>query len=145
MSAIRAGRFDDPLQALARRVFLTPAPGREPPRAAESEALAPVRPEAVEPLAVELLGELPAPPGTRLEIVIRAFGRDSGSAVAEARVHAQLIAEGEKVRASLSGATDANGRLGLRVQLPSTGGSALALRVEHGGETILLRQELWPG
>lgn len=145
LSAVRAGRFDDQLHALARRVFLAPGPGREQRRVAEAEAPAAVRPPAVEPLAVELLGELPAPPGTRLELAIRAFGRDSGSAVADARVHAQLIAEGEKVRASLSGATDANGRLGLRVQLPSTGASSLALRVEHGGETILLRQELCPG
>ncbi|MDX1996180.1 MAG: hypothetical protein SF066_00560 [Thermoanaerobaculia bacterium] len=150
IAAVRAGRFDALLEARAREVFgggqHRPAAGDR--RAAPSGPPAPAGAEAapspatLEPLAVEILGDLPAAPGTRLELVLRAVLRDSGTPVADARVHAQLLAEGGRVRASLSGATDASGQMRLRVQLPAQPPSSLAVRVEYGGATILLRQEL---
>lgn len=150
IAAVRAGRFDALLEARAREVFgggqHRPAPGA--PRAAPSGPPQPTgaeierSPATLEPLAVEILGDLPAAPGTRLELVLRAVLRGSGTPVADARVHAQLLAEGGRVRASLSGATDAAGQMRLRVQLPAQPPSSLAVRVEYGGATILLRQEL---
>lgn len=149
IAAVRAGRFDALLEARAREVFgggqHRPAAGdpRTPtgpaaPPSAEIER----SPATLEPLGVEILGDLPAAPGTRLELVLRAVLRGSGTPVADARVHAQLLAEGGRVRASLSGATDASGQMRLRVQLPAQPPSSLAVRVEYGGATILLRQEL---
>jgi hypothetical protein len=149
MAAVRAGRFDALLEARAREVF-----GGRQHRPAAGEPRTPTGPEAppsaeierspatLEPLGVEILGDLPAAPGTRLELVLRAVLLGSGTPVADARVHAQLLADGGRVRASLSGATDASGQMRLRVQLPALPPSSLAVRVEYGGATILLRQEL---
>lgn len=148
IAAVRAGRFDALLESRAKAVFgggeHRPAPDGQPaslPAApTPTEAAPPVA--TFEPLSVEILGDLPAAPGTRLELSLRVVLRDSGTPVADARVYAQLLAAGGRVRASLSGATDATGSMRLRVQLPSSPPSSLAVRVEHGGATILLRQEL---
>lgn len=147
IAAVRAGRFDALLESRAREVFGGRPVAKDPGAVSSgppvlSGAETEPSPTTLEPLAVEILGDLPAAPGARLDLVLRASLLGSGTPVAEARIHAQLLAEGGRVRASLSGTTDAAGQMRLRVQLPAQPPSSLAVRVEYGGATILLRQEL---